>query len=240
MDGNANGRLPWPKKYTDRTGRFTYYFSNIPGDDGAILCLEDDEPQFSTHDGAYGEFVVPAEVDGCPVDTVEGVLIPNCRTLRFEEGIRVINLEGIPKGEFLELILPKTLEALVGFSFAGCGSLERAVIPSGWIGRRAFANCRNLRTLELGQGVREIRGEAFRNCVSLQSVKLPDGLVRLGDRPGMDFEGETLDELGAFDGCAALRFARAWAQRFDPSAFADCPEVKVERAGAQSRGILPL
>lgn len=244
MADNANGRLPWPKKYIDQTGRFTYYFSNIPGDgDDAILCLEDDEPQFSTRDGAYGEFVVPAEVDGYPVEIVDGVLIPNCCTLRFEDGIRVINLEGIPKGEFLELILPKTLEKLAEFSFAGCGSLERAVIPAGRIGRRAFANCRNLRALELGPGVREIRGEAFRNCIALQSVELPDGLIRLGNRPGMDSEGGDMYDLGAFDGCANLRRVRIGAslREVEGEPFTNCPrlmevEVSPENRALEARG----
>ena len=226
-----------PEIHTDHTGVFTYSFDPFCAENKVILRLEDDDIQLSSKDGAFAEFVVPSKVDGYDVKSVEGVVIPHCHTLRFEEGIQTINLEGIPKGQFLELILPKTLERICEGSFSNCAWLERAVIPSGVIGRRAFANCGNLRALELGNSVVEIGNEAFARCTALKKVCLPDNIRSLDSYIRCDRDGHALHDLGIFDGCTELEsvYIGSKVECIAVNPFTNCPKLKVVEISPRNR-----
>ena len=58
------------------------------------------------------------------------------------------------------------------------------------IGALAFANCTNMKTLTIPEGVKTIGARAFENCTSLISVNIPKTLISC--------------ESDAFNGCASV------------------------------------
>ena len=48
------------------------------------------------------------------------------------------------------------------------------------IGRRSFANCRNLKAVTLPEGLRVIEDEAFLECISISEIALPQSLRQIG------------------------------------------------------------
>lgn len=61
------------------------------------------------------------------------------------------------------------------------GDSEHVVVPDGTavISDTAFANCRNLKTVELPEGLTQIGYAAFENCPNLQSIKMPDSITSM-------------------------------------------------------------
>ena len=81
------------------------------------------------------------------------------------------------------------------------------------VSKNAFEGCQNLKSIILGEGVKEIRNEAFKDCTELQEVSLPKSLRTIGDKAFMGCTklekitlGEGVTEIGcaAFKNCTAL------------------------------------
>ena len=94
-----------------------------------------------------------------------------------------------------EINIPETDEySYIGaYVFADCISLESISIPSSIdnIGYNAFENCSNLKTVELADGITEIRHEAFKDCISIESVTIPGSVSNV--------------YLSMFEGCTNLK-----------------------------------
>ncbi len=58
--------------------------------------------------------------------------------------------------------------------------------PNGSLNMSVFDSCVNLRTVTIGEGVKEIGTNAFSNCSSLMTITLPESLEKIG---GKAFEG---------------------------------------------------
>ncbi|MFV0529606.1 MAG: leucine-rich repeat domain-containing protein [Lachnospiraceae bacterium] len=71
-------------------------------------------------------------------------------------------------------------------AFSNCVRLSEVQIPetTGFIGVRAFAQCRRLERAEFASGsiCREIKAETFANCASLKSIQLPEQLRKIGEQ----------------------------------------------------------
>ena len=76
--------------------------------------------------------------------------------------------------------------------FANCKKLETVKFPDSleYIGKFAFYNCENLKSVTVPAKVKAILTETFSGCAKLQNVTLPDGL--------------TLIDYNAFYGCDSL------------------------------------
>jgi hypothetical protein len=81
------------------------------------------------------------------------------------------------------------------------------------IGPHAFQNCRNLKNVVLGPGIRRIRDSAFDDCKLMESIDLPDGLLLIGDWAfhgcdsiGRISIGKDVSSIGkyAFGSCVSL------------------------------------
>ncbi len=70
--------------------------------------------------------------------------------------------------------------------------LEKITIPASvkTIGDQAFYGCRQLTTVDLGNGVKSIGNQAFSGCASLQSITIPSSVEKIG--------------VMAFEGCKSL------------------------------------
>ena len=64
----------------------------------------------------------------------------------------------------------------------------RAVIPEGVtrIGKAAFKDCISLQWVRIPSTVTEIGSSAFEGCLSLQSVRIPDSVARIGEEAFAD------------------------------------------------------
>ena len=80
------------------------------------------------------------------------------------------------------------------FAFSNAVRLGTFAIPADSnlisIGDNAFANCTNMKTLTIPEGVKTIGARAFENCTSLISVNIPKTLISC--------------ESDAFNGCASV------------------------------------
>ena len=105
-----------------------------------------------------------------------------------------------------------TLDAsfTVGNTYAH-GTLETVKIGKGEIGNRAFSNCTNLTTVELGNGVTSVGDNAFSKCTALKSINIGDGVTSIGKN--------------AFNGCTALTNANIGSGAIGESAFNGCTSL---------------
>ena len=87
-------------------------------------------------------------------------------------------------------------------------------IPITYIGEWAFSECKILKSIQLPDTVKGIRGGAFRYCTNLKTINLPDGLTSIGSEAFKNCENLTNVELpdnliqlggGAFSYCIQLQ-----------------------------------
>ena len=77
------------------------------------------------------------------------------------------------------------LEYLGVSAFEDCQKIVEIVIPDGAetiICDKAFYNCRGMRTLDIGDSVKQIGVEAFNDCLNLTFATIGDGVIRIGDK----------------------------------------------------------
>lgn len=71
----------------------------------------------------------------------------------------------------------------VSGAFEGAKSLTTVVCGSGIteIGNRAFADCGNLKKVQLREGIKKIGSYAFAGCKELETITIPDSVEHLGE-----------------------------------------------------------
>jgi len=91
-----------------------------------------------------------------------------------------------------EIILPNTITNFGKRAFANCTELKKINIPETLytLGEECFLNCESLESFTANERMTTISESAFRNCKSLKTVTLNDKLIRIG--------------FGAFGHCKAL------------------------------------
>ena len=87
------------------------------------------------------------------------------------------------KGEIVrDLEIPSGVERVSTNAFNGAYISSLEIAPQKiQIGQNAFANCPNLSSVTLGEGIFNLRSGAFANCVSLESITLPNSLKTIGN-----------------------------------------------------------
>ena len=93
-----------------------------------------------------------------------------------------------------EIVLPKNVSAVMPFAFVRAANLKKAVLcPDNLtkIGESAFEECKNLETVEIGNGGTVIGEQAFWRCSGLTSLKVGSGIKDFG--------------YMAFSGCSGLK-----------------------------------
>ena len=85
-----------------------------------------------------------------------------------------------------DLVLPDSIDGY-GYDVAGMAFYQRSDIESVTIsdntkiiGNEAFAFCKSLRKVDLGQGLERIESSAFRSCPSLYSLTIPESVTSIG------------------------------------------------------------
>lgn len=130
-----------------------------------------------------GRVIVPHEIDGQPVISIGEKVFKNA-TLS-------------------EVILPKSIKAILSEAFSGCKKLKNIDLPENleYLDESCFQNsglveiffpnalktipsfccygCDNLERIDLGNQIKEIGSYAFNSCRKIQSVSLPETLVEI-------------------------------------------------------------
>ena len=84
----------------------------------------------------------------------------------------------------ISIYLPGGISSIGDCSFLGCNSLKVVTFPKSLtiIGRFSFQYCSSLESVDLFQTkVQELGVNAFHQCTSLKSMKIPDSLQKLGN-----------------------------------------------------------
>ncbi len=120
------------------------------------------------------------------VETIGFIAFENCKALE-------------------NVVLPDSVSSIEMRAFCGCSSLKRIKLPdndivfgngafaesglidvtipsTSFISEAMFHNCRELESLRVSHGLKEIRADAFNGCHSLESVHFPEGVRMIGNR----------------------------------------------------------
>lgn len=92
-----------------------------------------------------------------------------------------------------DLEIPKGVTTIGNSAFSSCTSLDGKITIPGSIvsmGNFAFSNCRQVKSVEISDGVTRIGAHAFETCTSLFDLKIPSSVTTIGDN--------------AFNGCSSL------------------------------------
>lgn len=138
------------------------------------------------------------------------------------------SLERIKLPDSLESIPHKSISGIGAFGgcdslFEGCESLKEVVLPDSIdrIGKRMFCNCKSLESIT-ANGVRNIEGGAFENCVSLEKIPEFPMLIEVGS-----IFGDVDDIEGAFQGCSAItRIVLKADIKWGYNTFRDCTSLQ--------------
>ena len=147
--------------------------------------------------GKDSEVIIPSEVDGIPVTSINRAAFQYCESIK-------------------SVKMPKGVTSIGVWAFWGCTSLESVDIPKGvtYIGDDAFYSCENLKSIDIPEGVTCISYSTFRNCSNLTNVKIPNTVTSIELSAFLNCSGLTSIELpnsitnigvNAFLGCSNLK-----------------------------------
>ncbi len=114
---------------------------------------------------AYGELVIPAQLEGIQVSQISERGFQGCDTLT-------------------KVTLPEGIVGIGSFAFSNCKNLKEIVLPEGLasIGANAFDECSSLTGVAFPSTLKSIMDSAFSGC-GLAEVILPEGLEEIVGNP---------------------------------------------------------
>ena len=181
------------------------------------------------------EIILPAEVSSIAPNAFRDCI--SLKQIYLPEKLKEIgqyaftnckSLERIKLPDSLESIPHKSISGIGAFGgcdslFEGCESLKEVVLPDSIdrIGKRMFCNCKSLESIT-ANGVRNIEGGAFENCVSLEKIPEFPMLIEVGS-----IFGDVDDNEGAFQGCSAItRIVLKADIKWGYNTFRDCSSLQ--------------
>ena len=114
-----------------------------------------------------------------------------------------------------QIDIPETVNSIGEGAFRGTGLVSfRLPLTIDHVEKSLFWDCRELRHVELHEGVRSIGGYAFYDCIELEAIVLPEGLKKI--------------ESNAFYHCTSLKELKipSTVEMVDYSAFEKCFGIK--------------
>ena len=136
---------------------------------------------------------------------------------RHDTSMAIVGFTGEPEGL---VQLPDTYESLPVTAideeaFKGCGKLVAVVVPDSviTIGNSAFADCKELRYVQLSSKLTKLGDYAFSGCTAMTGIVIPESVTSLS---------------GTFSGCTALKNITLYPtmKTIYRDTFADCTALK--------------
>lgn len=140
----------------------TSVFEYEENEDGTITITD--------YNGTDEIVVIPSEIDGKSVASIDYHAFYNCTVLK-----HIIISEGVTD-------ILGDHDCYYG-AFNSCENLETVSLPSTLksIGNGAFDGCRSLTGITIPSGVTSIGKWAFFGCVSLKNLTIPDSVTQIGE-----------------------------------------------------------
>lgn len=112
------------------------------------------------------------------------------------------------------VVLPSSIKSILGYAFYKT-AIEEIVLPDGCtgVGDSAFNDCKNLKTVTVGENFSNISKHAFSGCSKLEKIVLPDQFKTLGYYAFANctelksvYLGKSIETMGAgaFNNCISL------------------------------------
>lgn len=102
---------------------------------------------------------------------------------------------------------------------------NKSVIPQSIsiIGKKAFASCYNITSLQIPNGLRVIEAQAFKDCINLSTISIPEGCIRI--------------DGASFDGCQSLKEVQipSSVSEIDYNPFTDCPQLQTIKVDQRNK-----
>ena len=122
---------------------------------------------------ASGDLVIPENIEGKPVATIDAYAFSGCSSLS-------------------DITIGISVTSIGDGAFSGCSSLSDITIPDGVtsIGAVAFRDCSNLTSITIPNGVTSIGDGAFSGCESLTTIEVGAGNMNFTGINGVLFNAE--------------------------------------------------
>lgn len=122
---------------------------------------------------------------GNDLNTIGGYAFEDCRILKnisFPAGVSEIGTKAFYNCKSLtEVVFPSKLEDMGDNVFSNCKNLKKVILKgNAWIGEECFRDCVSLNQVKIVNGVPGIGGSAFAGCKSLKSIYIPGSVYSVG------------------------------------------------------------
>lgn len=150
------------------------------GTSGLQYSQKDGEYVVSGYTGSSVNVVIPNSYNNIPVTAIDGRAFvgSEIQTLEISEGIKSIGLDAFRGSTLLKsVVLPSSLEKLVGGCFENCTSLTTVSFRNDTsnlklIGNQAFSGCKKLTKFDVPSSVNTIEHGAFNRCTSMKEINI--------------------------------------------------------------------
>ncbi|MBQ1169256.1 MAG: leucine-rich repeat protein, partial [Oscillospiraceae bacterium] len=174
--------------------------------------LNETQCAITGYTGTDTEIVIPAEIDGYQVHTIQSNAFKGktaLTSITLPEGLKRTESYAFQDCTSLTYIdLPDSITEMANLAFRNCTALAEIGYPAGWTTTLTslnntsygdasvyygtpFTGCNALKTITVDEGVTAIPAHAFRGMTSLEIIHLPESLTTIG--------------VYAFAGCTELK-----------------------------------
>ncbi|MDC7286271.1 leucine-rich repeat domain-containing protein [Blautia schinkii] len=124
------------------------------------------------------EVRLPENMTSLPVSTFSNAGVSSSLTL--PSGLKSIGSYAFNNCRVKEVVLPSSLTSIGDFAF-NCSKIESITIPNSVtkMGKNVFENCKNLRNVQWGKGLKTVPDNTFRKC-GLEDMTLPNTVTTIG------------------------------------------------------------
>lgn len=139
--------------------------------------------------------------------------LTSLKHIAIPESVKEIKVQAFARTGLTSMAIPNTVTFIGESAFAECEDLETVIIGDGiqTIPADAFQKCHSLSTLTLGKNVETIYGSAFESCAKLGALTIPASVTDIEDEAFLDCHGllsieveEGNKKYDSRNGCNAL------------------------------------
>lgn len=106
----------------------------------------------------------------------------NIDDIEIPSNIKIIDFKAFEKSDIHRITFNEGLTTINSEAFYGCESLQNVKLPNSLeiLGRSTFARCNNLKSISIGDNVKEIKSTTF-EASGIEEIELPKQLLYIHD-----------------------------------------------------------